>query len=399
MPNRINRRKFIQSSAVAGLGLGLAGASLFAGGVAGKPQNVLPRWRGFNLLDFFSPNPQWKKPSTTEDHLRWIADWGFDFVRLPMAYPFYLDIDRTKPVTPDDVRRIDPRRVDEIDRLVTLAQKHGLHVSLNLHRAPGYCVNAGFHEPYNLWRDQEAQDAFCFHWKMWATRYRDVSPKSISFDLVNEPSVREDMNDQHSPSGPVPGDVYRRVAQAAAGAIRAANPAHLVIADGNSMGNAVIPELADLNIAQSCRGYHPAIVSHYQAPWAFKDADRLPEPHWPGTVEWHNVDAATGKTNTWTEKLSREGLEKYYQPWIALKNQGVGVHCGECGCWKKTPHAVFLAWFSDVLDILATNGIGFALWEFDGDFGILNSGRADVAYEDWHGLKLDRKLLELLRKN
>jgi len=397
MINPINRRKFIQSSAVAGIGLGLAGSSLFAA-TAGKTRNVLPRWRGFNLLDFFSPNPQAKAPVTTEEHLRWIAGWGFDFVRLPLAYPYYLDIDRTKPVTPDDVRRIDPRRVEKIDRLVALAHKHGLHVSLNLHRAPGYCVNAGFHEPYNLWRDQAALDAFCFHWSMWATRYRAVSPARISFDLVNEPSMREDMNDQHSPHSAVPGDVYRRVAQAAAGVIRAANPAHLVIADGNNMGSTVVPELADLNIAQSCRGYNPGIVSHYKAPWANKDVDHLPEPRWPGTVEFRNVDAATGKVSTRTERLGREMLEQFYQPWIDLMRQGVGVHCGECGCWNKTPHAVFLAWFSDVLDILTTNGIGYALWQFDGDFGVLNSGRADVAYEDWHGQKLDRKLLDLLQK-
>jgi endoglucanase len=29
---------------------------------------------------------------------------------------------------------------------------------------------------------------------------------------------------------------------------------------------------------------------------------------------------------------------------------------------------------------------------------VLNSGRSDVAYEDWHGYKLDRKLLNLLQK-
>ena len=50
---------------------------------------------------------------------------------------------------------------------------------------------------------------------------------------------------------------------------------------------------------------------------------------------------------------------------------------------------VFLAWFGDVLDILSDNGIGF---------GVLNSGRTDVAYEDWYGHKLDRKMLDLLRK-
>ena len=42
------------------------------------------------------------------------------------------------------------------------------------------------------------------------------------------------------------------------------------------------------------------------------------------------------------------------------------------------------------------NDIGFALWNFKGDFGILDSGREDVDYQDWFGHKLDRKLLDLI---
>jgi hypothetical protein len=91
-------------------------------------------------------------------------------------------------------------------------------------------------------------------------------------------------------------------------------------------------------------------------------------------------------------------LDDFYKPWIDLANQGVGVHCGEGGCWKRTPHDVFIAWFTDVTGILFSNKIGLALWNFIGDFGILDSGRTDVAYEDWHGHKLDKKLLDLIRK-
>ena len=36
------------------------------------------------------------------------------------------------------------------------------------------------------------------------------------------------------------------------------------------------------------------------------------------------------------------------------------------------------------------------MWEFRGSFGIIDSGRADVDYEDFRGHKLDRKLLDLL---
>jgi aryl-phospho-beta-D-glucosidase BglC (GH1 family) len=267
---------------------------------------------------------------------------------------------------------------------VLKAQKYGLHVSINLHRAPGYCINAGFKEPYNLWKDAEAQKAFYYHWEYWGKRFKNMSPDKISFDLLNEPSMREDMNDQYSKSSAVPGGIYREVAQKSLEAIRKSNPNHLVIADGNNVGNSVINEITDLPIAQSCRGYFPHYISHYQAPWVFKDPSTAPKPVWPGTIE--------GK------KYSRESLEEYYKPWIKLVKSGVGVHCGECGCWSKTPHSIFMAWFEDLIDILTQNEIGYALWNFRGDFGILDSNRADIEYMDWYGHKLDIKLLELLKK-
>ena len=377
----MDRRNFIKQSGLAAAALSLSGTDVFSA----PKQNPLPQWKGFNLLDFFSPNPESQRIKTTEDHFRWMQDWGFDFVRIPMAYPSYLKFDRSRNITPEEVYSIDEAAVDRIDSVIRMATKYNMHVSLNLHRAPGYCVNAGFNEPYNLWKDQAALDAFCFHWNMWAKRYKGESKKNISFDLVNEPSMREDMNDQHSKRSTVPGDTYRKVAKAAAEAIRKENPDRIIVADGNDVGNKVIPELIDLDIAQSCRGYTPGIISHYKAPWANKDPDNLPEPKWPGQVG--------------DRYLSRQILDDYFKPWIELANKGVGVHCGECGCWNKTPHNVFLAWFSDLLGILNQNKIGFALWEFIGSFGILNSGRTDVAYEDWHGHKLDRKLLDLLRKS
>ena len=376
----MQRRSFIKNTALLTAGFGVNKLPV----LNPLPKNKLPKWKGFNLLDFFSPDPAKTRRFTKEEEIKWMQDWGFNFVRLPIAYPYYLDIDRTKNLSPEDVYKIDERAVEKIDHLVHLTHKHDMHASLNLHRAPGYCINAGFNEPFNLWKDEAAQEAFYFHWNMWAKRYKNSSSKKISFDLVNEPSMREDMNDQHSKSGPVPGEIYRKVAKGAAEAIRKENKNHLVIADGNNVGNTPIPEIIDLNIAQSCRGYYPGAISHYKAPWASKDPEHQPEPKYPGQIG--------------NQYFDRQKLEAYYQPWIDLLNKGVGVHCGECGCWKKTPHDVFLAWFGDVLDILSTNGIGFSMWEFIGDFGVLDSGREDVAYEDWQGHKLDRKLLNLLMR-
>jgi endoglucanase len=380
----MQRRRFL-----GGIATGLAGTMLtpsgFAAWAAERPGNPLPRWRGFNLLDFFMPDPARRYQFTSAEHLKWMRDWGFDFIRLPMAYPYYLDFDRSRPIRPEEVLRFSNQRLDEIQKLVEQAQQFGMHVSLNLHRAPGYCINAGFHEPYNLWKDKEAREAFYAHWGMWAKRFKSQGPDKISFDLLNEPCMRADMNDQHAQQTAVPGDLYLELAQKSLEVIRKENPNHRVIADGNFVGNQVIPEIRHLPIGQSCRGYYPHAISHYKAPWANKNPDALPDPKWPGQVGSQN--------------LSRKMLEEYYQPWIELAASGVGVHCGECGCWNKTPHDVFLSWFGDVLDVLTANGIGFGVWNFIGDFGLLDSGRADVAYEDWHGHKLDRKFLTLLQKH
>ena len=42
--------------------------------------------------------------------------------------------------------------------------------------------------------------------------------------------------------------------------------------------------------------------------------------------------------------------------------------------------------------------MGWALWNLRGTNGILDSERADVEYEDYEGHKLDRKMLDLLRR-
>jgi aryl-phospho-beta-D-glucosidase BglC (GH1 family) len=381
-----NRRAFLKTTAAAAAAFALSGTAAMATLSDDKPKNKLPRWKGFNLLDFFSPErPKGINHSaSTEEDFKWMRDWGFDFVRIPMAYPRYLSIDTSKPITKEDFYKIDNAVVEEVEKLVDAANKYGLHVSLNLHRAPGYCINAGFNEPYNLWKDAEAQEAFNYHWGMWAERFRNVSKEKVSFDLLNEPAYREDMNDQFSKSGPLQGEQYKKVAKGAVEAIRKISPDRLIVADGNSGGHMVTPELVDLNVGQSCRGYYPHYVSHYQAPWVWKNPEDAPKPVWPGMING--------------EHFGRENLEKLYAPWIEIMKQGVGVHCGECGCWKKTPHDVFLAWFEDVISILTENNIGYALWNFRGDFGILDSGRDDAPYTDWYGHKLDGKLLELVKK-
>lgn len=359
-----NRRDFLKMTAAAGACAALGGVQLPLNAAPAEkpvPPLSIPRWRGFNLLDMFTMR---SRADFVEDDFRWMRDWGFDFARLPMCYRLWI-------VDGDDYK-INEGVLEKLDRAVDLGQKYGIHINLNFHRGPGYSVNAEFTEPHNLWKDQSALDAFVFHWTMLARRYKGVSKDKLSINLINEP--KGDDNPAHMTRAD-----HERVVRTTVKAIREISPDRIIFIDGIRWGRLTCPELADLGCVQSCHAYDPHSLTHYKASWV-SNSDR-PEPAWPGNG------------------YDRAKLDAMYAPWIALKKSGVPVHFGEGGAYNKTPHAIVLAWLEDVMDILKANDFGYALWNFRGSFGILDSGRSDVAYEDFHGHKLDRQMLRLLQKS
>jgi aryl-phospho-beta-D-glucosidase BglC (GH1 family) len=376
-----SRRDFLATTAGLAAGAALQGLPLPSPAAEGAPANPIPRWRGFNLTNFFQAFSRGEEGQgmVREDDLRWIRDWGFDFVRLPMDYWLWVDSDwrQTRNLRPDDVLKINEATLEKVDRAVELSRKYKLHLSLNFHRAPGYCINNPEREPFVLWTDKRAEDAFVHHWELFAKRYQGEPKEAVSFNLVNEaPNPRE---------GYMTRADYARVMTRATEAIRKHAPNHVVIVDGLNVGNSVVTELVPLGVAQSVHAYWPGGISHYRASWVDRKST-FPMPTWP----LKNKDGSI--------QADRTKLEERFAPWGELARQGIGVHCGECGCYNKTPYEVFMGWFSDVMDVLKSHSIGYALWNFRGSFGILDSGRADIEYEDWQGHKLDRRLLTLLQR-
>jgi endoglucanase len=50
-----------------------------------------------------------------------------------------------------------------------------------------------------------------------------------------------------------------------------------------------------------------------------------------------------------------------------------------------------------MLSLWKEAGWGWAMWNFRGGFGVFDSERSDVKYENYKGHKLDRGMLELLK--
>lgn len=322
---------------------------------------------GFNFQWMFSWAPERAPQEPDEKALDFLARYSFNFVRVPTDYRFW--------TTNFDYRNPDEAVFGYLDRYLDACRSRGIHLSLNLHRAPGYCINGQELERDNLWTDAVAQDGFVFLWETFARRYQGVPGEVLSFDLVNEPpdvGTRGLTRENHAAL------IGRTVA-----AIRALDPAREIAIDGLGGGNIAMPELAGLGVTHSGRAYQPYPVSHWGAPWWDGWNTPLAAPEYPGTVYEGRV---------W----NRETLHEFYEPWREVQALGAPVHIGEFGCYVLTPNHVALRWFRDLFGLFRQYGWGYALWEFEGAFGVVNHGRPGTVYEELGGYRVDRALLDLL---
>lgn len=484
-----------------------------AGGAGGAPASgefSFSHLHGFNLLGHF--HRDWSNEGYRRDEFVAVRDLGFNYVRLPIDYRSY---------TAGDWLTYDETTLKNLDNAVAWGQELGVHVTINLHRGPGYTV-ADPKEPTSLWTDADTQAVFLAHWQMLAERYRDVPPEALSFNLVNEPSGVDDATY---------GNVMRPVIET----IRAITPERPVISDGLDYCKEPAQSIADLDVVQAFRGYTPFQVSHYQASWvegsdtwevpvwppaepalashfygASKPAEQsdlvvdhtfgsgaevgihvqqvshemtlnvladgtlvdtltftpgpgdgdwsevIYAPEWdvyqniydreytvsipagtqqltispqdgdwltisslrltdssgdltfsPNIVEWGaqqthlKVEGGLLLPLTPTGVTGRDVLLEYLEPWLAYRDAGGTIFAGEFGAHNRTPHDVTLAWMSDMLTIYQEESIGWALWNLEGSFGIIDSQRADVSYvpftwDSGQTANLDQGLLDVL---
>lgn len=324
------------------------------------------KYYGFNFQWMCAWNPDQQPEPADEKALDFLATFGFNFVRIPVDYRFWTrDFDYFHP---------EESVFHCIDSYLHACRSRSIHMSLNLHRAPGYCTNRNDLEAHNLWLHDTAQHAFVYLWETFAHRYKDVPSQSLSFDLLNEP--------------PSPGECgmtrqnHAALIRRTVSAIRAIDPQREIIINGLGGGYMAVPELAGLGVIHSGRGYHPMPISHHKAGWWSGHAD-APAPKYPG-LRW--------QSRTW----GRTTLRDSYKPWRDVERRGAGIHIGEFGCFKHTPNHVAMRWLADLLSIFREFGWGYAMWQFKGPFGIIEHGRPGAKFESVAGYDVDRALLDLI---
>ena len=325
-------------------------------------------WRGFNLLGMFrcpttglAPDPR-VDGHFVEWEFKALHDWGFNFARLPLDYRIL--------VKGDSWTNLDENKMKFLDQAIAWGRQYGIHVQVALHRIPGYCI-LDQTEAFPLGTSAVAQEAACTMWAAFAKRWKDIPNEVLSFNLFNEPT-------RHTA-----GANYLPLCRKLIAAIRNEDDARFIMVDGNHCASVPVPELYSVpNVGQAFRGYTPHAITHYGADY-IGGSPKEP-PTWP---------LAPGYGTKWVRTSPEETVAKYQ----SALDAGEFCMVGEFGCRNRTPHGVALAWMEHCLKLWKSKNLGWALWNLRGHNGILDSGRSDVAYEDFNGHKLDRKMLELLR--
>lgn len=248
------------------------------------PASPLPAWRGFNLTEMFHRDSADFNQDFQEQDFVFMREQGFDFARLPLDYRIW--------TVNGDWYQVDEAALARLDQAVAWGRAYGVHVCLNLHRAPGYTV-ASPAEATSVWTDPATQAACVWHWRLLARRYRTVPPADLSFNLFNEPA------------GVAEAD-YLRVVQLLVNAIHQESPGRRIFIDGLDYGASVL-DLSGLSdawgerqglLGLSVHCYQPFNLTHYQAGW-IAGADTWAPPAWPylqvpafmygsGKAEWQS---------------------------------------------------------------------------------------------------------------
>lgn len=316
--------------------------------------------RGVNLSHWLSQSDRRGEArrawTTREDFLR-IRDFGFDHVRLPLDEEQLWTESGTKETEAWDL----------LERALDWASEAGLGAVCDMHILRGHHFNQ--EDVPALYTDAAVADIFCSQWTTLALALGRRSPDLVALEVLNEAVARD------------PAD-WNRVSSQAFAAIRAAAPGHTIVLGSNWYCMCeTFPELSipdDPNQILTFHFYNPMFVTHHQASWtpggAWKGPVNYPGKPWPDgipdTVE-HSLAVRMFDANVAAGPETM--LAEIAPPLARAKETGLGLYCGEFGVIRLAPVEIRRAWLRDAVRTFESNGIGWAMWDWKGVFGVVDA--------------------------
>ena len=329
--------------------------------------------RGVNASEWFAQSASDYSAARTNRYtdagdIALMARLGFDNVRLSIdAVPLEQYPRGKDGLNADFMGRLD-RAVDTMLAL-------GLAVQIDLHPEDSY--------KQQLRASDYAVDRLTMLWRRLAAHYATRDTERVFFEILNEPEV----NDPYRWAG-----IQARVAAA----IREVAPKNTIIATGPNYSDIVdllaMHPLSDGNVIYNFHFYDPHEFTHQGAGWG--------EAWWSYT---HNIPypATEGSMQELVKEVpdaaNRYDLERYWlDHWDGRRirllideaaawghDNHVPLICNEFGAYREhTDPQSRMNWIRDVRTALEADGIGWAMWDYRGGFGVVFKEDGQVAKPD-----------------
>lgn len=347
---------------------------------ASQPPSSVPAARlahirhGINLSGWFAQ--VYDPKGYTREHLEnWttaadialIKSAGFDHVRLSVNPQPFMDAARHQNGGAE--------YFGYLDAAVKMILDSGLAIEIDMHPDSDFKTR--------LAKEDEFVERFSDFWGTVAQRYASLDPDRVFYEILNEPEMR---------------DPYRwyGVEAKIAESIRRAAPANTIIATGARWDDdddlVFLEPLPDTNVVYVFHFYEPHIFTHQGATWGAYYWKWLRGLRYPSSPE--NA-AQVGMLVP--EARDRMQVIRYGQDhWDAsrieaeinqaadwAKRRGVPLICNEFGVFRDwSDPRDRAAWIKDTRTSLERHNIGWAMWDYSGNFGVVTKHDGGATLDD-----------------
>jgi len=304
---------------------------------------------------------------TTSEDIALINSIGFDHVRLSVNPQPMMANHRPDEITAE--------YLGYLDAAIKLILDQGLAVVIDLHPESDFKAR--------LAKDDSFVQEFSDFWRALARHYSSWDAERVFFEILNEP----EFPDQYRWYG---------VQAKLAAAIREGAPQQTIIAAGARWSDddelVFIEPLRDPNVIYNFHFYDPHIFTHQGATWGTYFWHWVKGLHYPSSPE-SAAKTAAGVPDA----VDRLAVIRYGQDhWDAVRidaevtqvaewsrQRGVPVVCNEFGVYRTyaDPHDRE-AWIHDVRSALERHGMGWAMWDYSGSFGLVSKKDGRIMVDD-----------------
>ena len=316
---------------------------------------------GINASEWFAQSNDYSAARTNRvidsADIALMAKLGFDNVRLSIDPAGLMQYPRGKDGMNDDF-------LGRLDKAVDTMIADGMAVEIDIHPQ----------EPFKtaVRTSSEGVDRFVMLWRRLAAHYAARDPNMVFFEVMNEPEVH---------------DPYRwaGIQARAAAAIRQVAPNNTIIATGPNYSDVVdllaMHPLADGNVIYNFHFYDPHTFTHQGATWGsswWSYEHGLPYPPTADSMaalltEVPNPADRFQMENYWLEHWDSQHIRMLIDEaadWA--KSNHVPLICNEFGAFREhVDPASRMRWIHDVRTALEADGIGWAMWDYRGSFGVV----------------------------